>query len=43
MQELALFAEGGEGEFFGSGLEENGCVVAEDTGEDLETFLDDGL
>ncbi len=43
MQELALFAEGGEGEFFGSGLEEDGCVVAEDAGEDLVSCLEDGV
>ena len=32
MQEGALFAEGGEGEFFGGGGEEDGEVVAEDAG-----------
>ena len=39
MEELALFAEGGEGEFFGSGLQEDRCVVAEDAGEDLDRQL----
>ena len=34
MEELALFAEGGEGEFFGGGLQEDRCVVAEDACED---------
>ena len=34
MEELALFAEDGEGEFFGSRLEEDCCVVAEDARED---------
>ena len=34
MEELALFAQGGEGEFFGGGLQEDGGVVAEDAGED---------
>lgn len=34
MEELALFAEGGEGEFFGGGLQEDCCVVAEHAGED---------
>ena len=34
MQEGALFAQGGESEFFGGGLQEDGCVVAEDAGED---------
>ena len=39
MQELPLFAQGGEGEFFGCGLEQDGCVVAEDAGEDLDRRL----
>ncbi len=39
MEELALFAEGGEGEFFGCWLEQDGCVVAEDAGEDLDRRL----
>ena len=34
VQEGALFAQGGEGEFFGGGGEEDGEVVAEDAGED---------
>ena len=34
VEEGALFAEGGESEFFGSGGEKDGEVVAEDAGED---------
>lgn len=39
MKEGTLFAESGESEFFGSGLQEDGGVVAENAGEDLDGEL----
>ena len=39
-QEGALFPECGEVGFFGGGGQERGCVVAEDTCEDLVRLLE---